>query len=74
MNTVTIPKKEYQQLLDKALKYQYLRNLMNEDVFSPPPVRSVSKILREFRTAKRYGGQFLASLKKGLGRSSYFQK
>lgn len=36
MSHVTIPKKEYQELLEKKLKYERLREVLEEDMFDPP--------------------------------------
>ena len=73
MVTITIPKKEYQQLLDKALRYEYLRQILEEDIFASPPVQNSKTILKEFRKTKRYNQKFLESLAKGLKRSTYFK-
>ena len=72
MVTITIPKKEYQRLLDKALRYEYLREILEEDVFASPP-RNSKVIIKEFRKTKQYGQKFLKSLERGLKRSSYFK-
>ncbi len=74
MATITIPKTEYQQLLKKALRYEYLRQTMEEDIFTSPPVRDVEKILQEFKETNLYSQKFLNSLKRGLKRSSCFGK
>lgn len=71
MADITIPKKEYHKLLDKALRYEYLRQILREDIFTSPPKRNVKEIIREFRKTKKYNQKFLESLKKGLKRSSY---
>ena len=73
MVTITIPKREYQGLLEKALRYEYLRQIMEEDIFISPPVRNVKKILQEFKGTNLYNQKFLNSLKQGLKRSSYFR-
>lgn len=72
MSTVTIPKKEYRELLDKKLRYEYLRHIMEGNVFAPPPTRGTKRILADFRATKLYSPAFLSSLKRGLKRSSYF--
>ena len=74
MATITIPKKEYQRLLERALRYEYLRQVLEEDIFAPPPVRNSKVVIKEFRATKRYNQKFLKSLAKGLKRSSYFKK
>lgn len=73
MVTVTIPKKEYQHLVDKALRYEYLRQILKEDVFAPPSVKNPEKIIKAFKKTGLYNQSFLQGLKKGLGRSSYFR-
>jgi len=73
MATVTISKKEYQRLLERALRYEYLRQLLEEDIFAPPPTKNIKEIIKAFRATKRYNQKFLQSLAKGLKRSSYFK-
>ncbi|MDI6591887.1 MAG: hypothetical protein QME61_03070 [Patescibacteria group bacterium] len=75
-NTVTISKKEYQRLLERALRYEYLQKIIKEkaDIFGPPLIRNIKEIMRAFRETKLYSPQFLKSLEKGLKRSSYFKK
>lgn len=73
MATITLSKKEYQRLLDKAFRYEYLREILEEDIFATPPVKNSKKIIDEFRKTKRYNQKFLESLAKGLKRSSYFK-
>lgn len=74
MATITIKQKKYRELLEKAMRYDYLRQLLYEDIFSPPPTKDVKKILSEFRTTEKYTSQFLKSLGRGLKRSSYFHE
>lgn len=76
MNTITLPKKEYQVLMEKALRYEYLANIIKakENIFAPPPTRNVKEAIKEFRATKLYNGKFLKALEKGLKRSSYFKK
>jgi len=73
MVTITISKKEYQQLMDKALRYEYLRQILEEDIFAPPPTKNIKGIIREFKKTRLYNQKFLESLEKGLKRSSYFR-
>lgn len=73
MAKVTISEKEYQGLLEKALRYEYLRHILQEDIFSPPPTQSRKSVIKEFRATGRYNKKFLESLAKGLKRSSYFK-
>ena len=74
MVTVTISKKEYQKLMDKAFRYEYLRQILEEDIFAPPPSKNIKKIMEEFKKSGLYNQRFLESLKKGLKRSSYFER
>jgi len=73
MSTVTISKKEYEKLLDQKLRFEYLRQIIEGDIFASPPTKSRKKIIGAFRNTKRYNGAFLASLERGLRRSSYFR-
>ncbi|OHA77266.1 MAG: hypothetical protein A3H01_00560 [Candidatus Wildermuthbacteria bacterium RIFCSPLOWO2_12_FULL_40_9] len=73
MVNITVSKKEYQKLLDRALRYEYLRQILAEDVFSPPPTRNAKAIIKEFRATKKYSKKFIDSLSRGLKRSSYFK-
>ncbi len=73
MVTVTIPKKEYQRLAEKAMRYEYLRQILEEDIFVSPPTKNQKEIIKEFKKSGLYNQKFLKSLDKGLGRSSYFR-
>lgn len=73
MPNVTIPKKEYQMLLERAFRYEYLRQILEEDIFSPPPTKDIKTIIGEFRETGKYNEEFLKSLVRGLKRSSYFK-
>lgn len=74
MVTVTIPKRKYEELLEKAMRYEYMWQLLRGDTFSPPPTRNKKKILREFQKTGKYTKKFLESLGKGMSRSSYFKE
>ena len=74
MITVTISKKEYQHLLDRTLRYEYLQSILQKNIFSPPPTRDARKVVKAFRATKKYNKNFLESLQRGLGRSSYFKQ
>ena len=74
MSTITISKKEYTELVDKKLRYEYLRNVLEGDIFVSPPTKSVKKIINAFHDTRKYNNQFLSSLEKGLKKSSYFKK
>ena len=69
---VTVSKKEYEKLLEAKLRYGYLREILEEDIFAPPPTRKAREILDSLKTIKKYNTQFLKSMEKGLKRSSYF--
>lgn len=71
---VKIPRGEYRDLLEKKVKYDELRSLIAEDIFSPPPARSADYVLAEFAATGKYSAAFLKSLERGLKRSSYFKK
>ena len=72
MSTITISKEEYKTLLATRERYEYLRGIVQEDIFSPPPVRNRNQIIAEFRATKKYSNAFLKDLDEGLRRSSYF--
>ncbi|MBI3583498.1 MAG: hypothetical protein HY096_06045 [Nitrospinae bacterium] len=74
METVTISKKEYNELFDRKLRYEYLRQIIEEDIFAPPPTKKIEEIINAFKQTKHYKKEFLKSLEKGLRRSSYFKK
>jgi hypothetical protein len=70
--TITIPKKDYQELVSKALRYEYFKNVLQEDLLAPPPSRSAQAIVKDMQVAKHYSPAFVSSLEKGLRRSDYF--
>jgi len=70
--TITISQKEYRQLAEKAWRYEYLREALENDLFSPPPTRDAKTILEAFKKTKSYTDKFLKGLEKGMARSSYF--
>lgn len=72
MNTVTIPKKEYEAIVKKAMRYEQMRREIEEDIFSTPPTRNPAVIMRAFKATKKYSEEFLKSLEKGFKDSSYF--
>ena len=71
--TISIPKNEYHRLVEKALRYDYLHQLLEENLFASPPTRSVKKVIESFEKTGLYNKNFLRSLEKGLKRSSYFR-
>jgi hypothetical protein len=74
MSTITIPKKEYQELLDTKLCYDYLRQLLDSNLFGPSPTKSKKAVISAFRKTGRYNEKFLKSLEGGLKKSSYFKE
>ena len=74
MNVITIPKKEYQKLVETKLRYEYLRRTMEEDIFASPPKKNIRDVLGGFKVVKKYNQKFLGSLENGLKRSSYFRR
>lgn len=74
MINITVPKKEYQKLVEKALRYEYVRQIMEGDLFASPPTKNIGEIIGEFRKTRRYDQKFLESLEKGLKHSSYFKE
>ena len=73
VTTITITKKEYHELTEKALRYEYIYEGIKENIFAPPPTKNVEKIIKEFGKTGQYTQKFLKSLEKGLKRSSYFR-
>jgi len=73
MTTITIPKKEYEQLVDKALRYEYFQSVLKQDPLAPPSSRSTKEVIKELKATKQYSPEFIASLEKGLRRSDYFK-
>ena len=72
--TTVIQKKEYRQLVEKALRYDYLRQILEEDIFASPLTRNVKKVIESFNKTGLYNKRFLKSLEKGLERFSYFRQ
>ncbi len=73
MQTVTISKKEYEELIEKKLRYEYLHQIIESDIFSPPPTKDIKEIIGAFKKTGIYNQEFIDSLKKGLKRSVYFK-
>jgi len=76
MDTITLPKKQYSALLEKALRYQYIASLLKSEasIFSPPPTKSIKEISKGFVSTKLYNKKFIETLEKGLKRSDYFKE
>lgn len=73
MQKIMISKKEYDDLMSAKLRYEYLREVVEGDIFSLPPVRDISQIIKSFKATKKYNSAFLKSLQKGLKRSTLFK-
>jgi hypothetical protein len=73
MQTVTISKKEYEELIEKKLRYEYLHQIVEGDIFSSPPTKDIKEIINAFKKTGLYNQKFIDSLKKGLERSLYFK-
>lgn len=71
--TVRVPKKEYDDLVEKKLRYEYLRHVLEEDIFSPPPARNTKGMIAAFKKTGLYSAAFLNSMERGLRRSSHFR-
>ena len=74
MSTVTLTRTTYLDLKRRAAAYERIVTMLERDVFTPPPVRNVRKIMVAFRRSNRYPARFLKSLERGLSRSTYFEK
>jgi len=73
MGTITISKKEYQELTEHKLRYEYIRRALEENLFSPPPTKNRKEIVSSLAATGLYNKKFLASVRKGLKRSRYFK-
>lgn len=73
MSLVTIPKIEYDDLRARASAYERMVSAAQTPFSLTPPERSQRKIIAAFRKTNKYNKEFLSSLKKGLGRSTYFK-
>lgn len=72
-STITLLRKEYKELTERAKKYEEIQKLIEADLFSPPPTKNIREIIETFRRTGKYGKDFLLSLERGLKRSSYFK-
>lgn len=73
MSSITISKKEYGKLMEVKFRYDYLRQIIREDIFTSPQTRNVKELIDKFKQTKLYSQNFLKSLERGLKRSSYFK-
>lgn len=68
MNTLTIPKNEYDLLNQQALAYKKLVSRLFEFVIKD----SEENFVDDFRRTDLYSEEFLNDLKSGIHKSSYF--
>lgn len=73
MSTITIPRKEYEKLVETKYRFDYMQSVFERGLFSPPPTKDIKKVLREFSATGLYGRKFLTDLERGLRRSTYFR-
>jgi len=73
MNTINVSKKEYEELIKTKFRYEYLKQVIKDDVFLPPLIKNTEEIIKAFKKTKKYNQKFLSGLENGLKRSSYFQ-
>lgn len=70
--SITLTKREYDDLLDAKLRFEFLRHTLEDDVFSPPPTRDAQEVVSAFKATGKYSQPFLERLEQGLKRSSHF--
>ena len=73
MQTVTISQKEYNKLVESKLKFDYVRQILDADLFSSPPTKNIEQVIEAFKKTGRYNHAFLKSLENGFKRSAYFK-
>lgn len=74
INTITISKKKYENLVEKSHYYDFFRKALKENIFCPPQEKNVEEVIKAFKKTKKYSIDFIKSLEKGLKRSSYFNR
>ncbi len=74
MDTISISKFDYDVLRAESSAYRKIIKSISVSFSNTPPTRSKSKVLEQFKKTKTYNKEFLASIKKGLARSSYFDQ
>jgi hypothetical protein len=67
METVTIPKSEYQQLINIKGAYQKLVGEFYESIVDDP----IEEVVKDFTETELYSAGFLQDLEAGLRKSSY---
>ena len=71
---VTITRQEYDSLLNSKLKYDYLQQVLTNDLFAIPPTKNSEVVVKAFENSGKYNKAFIKSLSAGLNRSKYFNK
>jgi len=74
MATVTVPKTKYEELKKQAAAYRKIVSATGADLFKPPPTRDAQGVVAALKGTGRYSKKFIASVARGLTRSSYFAK
>lgn len=69
MSTVTISKKEYEQLKGQALAYRKMAKSLFLAVVKDP----ISEVARDFKDTGLYSKPFLKDLEAGLRKSTYLK-
>ncbi|MEK7192988.1 MAG: hypothetical protein AAB682_02520 [Patescibacteria group bacterium] len=72
MVTITITKREYENLVEKKLYFDYMQALMKEKIFSPPNIKSSKSVIATLQATKKYNKKFLDDVRDGLSRSKFF--
>jgi len=73
MATVTVPKTKYEELKKQAAAYRKIVSAAGADLFKPP-TRDAQRVVAALKGTGRYSKKFIASVARGLTRSSYFAK
>ena len=72
MNTISVPRSEYEMLKAQATAYvRLLKSVATESIVTPP-TRSRSMVMKELKKIGKYNKNFLKSLEKGLEESTFF--
>ncbi len=73
MSNITIPKVEYENLMERATAYGRMMKAAQGTFSLTPPEKSRKKVMADFKKTGKYNQKFLSSLSRGLKRSSYFK-
>ena len=73
MSSITISKTEYVDLKARANAYESMLKVAQITFSLTPPEKSRKNVVRAFKETGEYTKEFIASLSKGLNRSSYFK-